>query len=87
MQNRAADAIEPLQRALRRSEDPTVETLLAAALAATERGEEALEQLRRTTARRPPHLPAFVDYGKQLARMGRFEEGIAALEARHRVRT
>jgi tetratricopeptide (TPR) repeat protein len=80
MQNRAADAIEPLQRAARRSQDPAVETLLAAALAATGRGEEALAQWRETTARRPPHLPAFVDYGKQLARMGRFEEAIAALD-------
>ena len=80
MQNRAAEAIEPLERAGRRSEDPAVETLLATALAAAGRGEEALEQLRRTTARRPPYPPAFVDYGKQLGRMGRFEEAIAALD-------
>jgi predicted Zn-dependent protease len=60
MQNRAAEAIVPLERAARRSGDPTIETLLATALAAAGRRDEALDQLRRTTARRPPFAPAFL---------------------------
>src|ERR1700710_2852399 len=37
MQNRAAEAIEPLERAARRGEAPDIETLLATALAAAGR--------------------------------------------------
>src|ERR1700710_292364 len=47
LQNRGAEAIAPLERAARRSDDPVIETLLAAALAADGRSDEALEQLRR----------------------------------------
>jgi Flp pilus assembly protein TadD len=80
MQNRAADAIAPLERAARRSGDPSTETLLATALGADGRGDEALDQLRRTTARRPPYAPAFLEYGGQLARIGRFDEANEVLE-------
>jgi len=45
IQNRAADALIPLQQAARRAADPEVETLLGLALAATGYGEEALDQL------------------------------------------
>src|SRR4051794_17265971 len=79
MQNRADEAIVPLQRAARRSDDPAVETELAIALAAAGRRDEALEQLRRTTARRPTFPRAFVEYGGLLAKTGRPEEGIAGL--------
>lgn len=81
MQNRGAEAIAPLQKAARRGEDPVVETLLGAAFALTGRLDEALEQLRRATARRPPYPPAFLEHGIQLARAGRFEEAMAALES------
>lgn len=81
MQNRGAEAIAPLEKAARRGEDPVVETLLGAAFALTERLDEALEQLRRATARRPPYPPAFLEHGIQLARAGRFEEAMAALES------
>jgi Flp pilus assembly protein TadD len=81
MQNRAREAIDPLQRAARRSDDPEIETLLAAALAASGRDDEAFEQLRRTTARRPPFLPAFLELGRTLGDIGRFDEAIAALES------
>jgi predicted Zn-dependent protease len=80
MQNRAADAIAPLERAARRSGDPSTETLLATALGAAGRGDEALDQLRRTTARRPPYAPAFLEYGGQIARIGRFDEANEVLE-------
>jgi Tfp pilus assembly protein PilF len=81
MQNRAAEAIVPLERAARRSGDPTIETLLATALAAAGRRDEALDQLRRTTARRPPFAPAFLEHGGQLAKIGRFDETNAVLES------
>ena len=81
MQNRAEEAIVPLERAARRSDDPTVETLLAAALAGVGRSDEALDQLRRTTARRPPFPPAFLEQAVQLGKLGRVEEAIAVLES------
>jgi predicted Zn-dependent protease len=81
MQNRPVEAIDPLQRAVRRGDDPAIETLLATALTAAGRDEEAFEQLRRTTARRPPFPPAFVELGRQLRNVGRFDEGIAVLES------
>jgi tetratricopeptide (TPR) repeat protein len=81
MQNRPDEALDPLQRAARRSNDPETETLLAAVLAAAGRGDEALDQLRRTAARRPPFPPAFLELGNQLGKAGRFDEGIAVLES------
>jgi predicted Zn-dependent protease len=81
VQNRAGEAIDALQRAARRSNDAEIETLLAAALAAAGRDDEAMDQLRQTTARRPPFLPAFVELGRQLGEAGRFDEGIAVLES------
>ncbi|WP_291865241.1 tetratricopeptide repeat protein [Bradyrhizobium sp.] len=81
MQNRGAEAIAPLEKAARRSQDPAVETLLGAAFALTGRIDEALGQLGRATARRPPYPPAFLEHGIQLARAGRFAEAIAALES------
>jgi tetratricopeptide (TPR) repeat protein len=80
-QNRPAEAITPLERAARRSDDPKIETLLAAALAAAGRRDEALDQLRRTTARQQPFPPAFREYADQLARAGQFDEAIAVAEA------
>ena len=77
MQNRPAEAIAPLERAARRSGDPAIETLLATAGCR----DEALDQLRRTTARRPPFAPAFLEHGGQLATIGRFEEANAVLES------
>jgi tetratricopeptide (TPR) repeat protein len=80
MQDRALEAIVPLERAARRSDDPALETQLAAALAAAGRIDEALERLRQTTARRPPFAPAFLEYGGQLSRIGRLEEANAILQ-------
>ena len=80
MQNRAAEAIVPLERAARRSGDSAIETELAIALAAAGRREEALEQLCQTTARRPPFPKAFVEHGGLLAKIGRLEEAVAVLE-------
>jgi tetratricopeptide (TPR) repeat protein len=81
LQNRPAEAITPLERAARRSDDPKIETLLAAALAAAGRRDEALDQLRQTTARHPSFPPAFREYADQLAKAGRFDEAVAVIEA------
>ena len=81
IQNRPTEAITPLERAARRGDDPKIETLLAAALAASGRHDEALDQLRKTTARRQPFPPAFREYADQLAKAGRFDEAIAVAEA------
>jgi Flp pilus assembly protein TadD len=80
MQNRVGEAIAPLERAARRSDDPAVETLLAAALAAAGRNEEAFDQLRKATARRPAFPPAFSEHAGQLVRTGKLDEAIAVLE-------
>lgn len=80
MQDRAVEAIVPLERAARRSDDPALDTQLAAALAAAGRIDEALDLFRRTTARRPPFPPAFLELGGQLSRIGRLEEAAAVLE-------
>jgi tetratricopeptide (TPR) repeat protein len=81
MQNRASEAIITLQRAARRSENPAIETLLAVALAAAGKSEEASDQLQRTIERRPPFLPAFLEYGSQLSKAGHFDAGVTVLES------
>lgn len=81
IQNRPAEAIAPLERAARRGNDPKLETLLAAALGAAGRRDEALDQLRQTTARRPAFPPAFREYADQLAKAGRLDEAIAVAES------
>src|SRR4051812_5170718 len=80
MQNRHAEAMAPLQNAARRGSDPEVDTLLAVVLAAAGRDDEALDQLRQATARRPPFQPAFLELAGQLSKAGRLDEGIAVLE-------
>lgn len=79
-QNRPHEAIDPLQKVARRSSDPEIETLLAVALAAAGRDEEALDRLRETAARRPPFPGAFVELANQLGKIGGFDEGIEMLE-------
>jgi Flp pilus assembly protein TadD len=80
-QNRGAEAIPHLEKAARRSSDAGIETLLGAALGSAGRRVEAIEQLRQTTARRPPFTPAFQELAGQLANAGRLEEAIAAVES------
>ena len=58
-----------------------IETLLGAALGGAGRREEAIEQLRRTAARRPPFTPAFQELAGQLAKAGRIDEAIAVVES------
>ena len=80
-QNRGAEAIGPLEKAARLSSDPGIEMLLGAALGSAGRREEAIERLRRTTARRPPFMPAFQELAGQLAKAGRTDEAIAVVES------
>lgn len=79
--NRAEEAIAPLEKAARRNNDAGIETLLGAALGGAGRRADAIEQLRRTAARRPAFLPAFQELAGQLARAGRIDEAIAAIES------
>jgi len=79
-QNRQGEAIVPLEKALRRSSDPEVETLLGAALCGSRRSVDGIEQLRRTAARRPPYLPAFQELAGQLAKTGQLNEAIRIVE-------
>jgi len=80
-QNRQREAVDVLQRSVRRSDNPEIETLLAVALSAAGRGDDAIAQLQRTIARRPPFAPAFIELGRQLSTAGRFEDGIELLES------
>src|SRR5437868_3672522 len=80
-QNRGGEAIAPLEKAARRSSDASIETLLGAALGSAGRRTEAIEQLRRTTARRPPFAPAFQELASQLSQAGRIDEATAVVES------
>jgi len=79
-QNRAREAIAPLEKVARRATDPEIETLLGAALGRGGRRADAIEQLRRTAARRPPFLPAYQELAGQLAADGRLGEAISVIE-------
>ena len=79
--DRAGEAIVPLEKVARRTGDAGIETLLGAALGSAGRRAEAIEQLRLTTARRPPFLPAFQELAGQLAKAGRVDEAIAVIES------
>jgi Tfp pilus assembly protein PilF len=80
MQNRAVEAIPLLERVARRGENPAIETQLAAALVAVGRHDDALVQLRRTAARRPPFMPAFLELAGQFGKAGQYNDAIAMLE-------
>ena len=80
-QDRGNEAIASLEKALRRGDDPGLEILLGAALGGAGRRGEAIEQLRRTAARRPPFPPAYQELAGQLAKAGRIDEAIAAMES------
>jgi predicted Zn-dependent protease len=77
MQNRLREAVEALRPAVALSPDPGLETLLARALAMAGRRDEALDQLRRTTARRPAFVLAFLELGELLAKAGRSDDALA----------
>ena len=79
-QNRAGEAIVPLQKTARRGSDAEIETLLGASLCGSGRSADGIGQLRRTVARRPPYLPAFQELAGQLAKTGELDEAIRTVE-------
>jgi tetratricopeptide (TPR) repeat protein len=81
VQGRGAEAVAPLTSTAQRTQDPAVETLLARALAAAGRRDDAIAQLRQATQRRPAYPLAFLELGEALGASGRPSEGIAILEA------
>src|SRR6201995_5795428 len=78
---RAGEAVAPLERAARRTEDAGIETLLASALAAAGQIKDALDRLHQATARRPAYAPAFIEYARQLGRAMKVDDAIATAEA------
>jgi predicted Zn-dependent protease len=79
-QNRAEEAVAPLEKAARRSGDPSLETLHAIALGSSGRDKEAITQLRGITARRPVFPPAFRELATRLNKSGESDAAIAVLE-------
>ncbi len=78
LQNRIADAIAPLEAAARGNHDPQIETMLGIVLRQAGRIEDALSELKRAVKRRPPHAPAFYEYGCLLSFLNRDEEAVEA---------
>jgi tetratricopeptide (TPR) repeat protein len=76
-QDRAREAVDALRAPTALSQDAGLETLLARALAMAGRSDEAFDQLRRTTSRRPPFVLAFLELGELLGRAGRSDEALA----------
>jgi tetratricopeptide (TPR) repeat protein len=83
MQDRAADALAPLEEAARASRDPEIDTLLAIALRRLGRNVDALSRLKRATRRRPPFGAAFHELGYLLFSMERYADAIEVLSRGH----
>ena len=81
-QQRASEAVAPLEKAILRGSDPELETLLGAALCESRRGADGIAQLRKTAARRPPFLPAFQELAGRLAKSAELTEAIKVIEER-----
>ena len=80
-QNRGHEAVAPLEKAARRNGDAAIETLLGAALGSAGRRNDAIDQLRKTTERRPPFAPGFQELAGQLDASGRPDEAVAVIES------
>lgn len=80
-QNRLDEAIVHMAKFARRTDQPSIETLLAGMLAAVGRRDEALDHLRRAVARRPHYIPAFVELALQLRKTGQFDEAMTVAES------
>lgn len=80
MQDRADDAIEPLEKAFKSLRDPAIETQIAIALRKAGRTDEALKRLARAVKREPAFPAAIHEYAYLLYSLGRTEEAVAVLE-------
>jgi len=78
-QNRAAQAVAPLEKAARALQDPAVETQLGMALRQTGRSDDAILTLRRAVKRRPPHPDAFHELAYSLYLAKRADEAVTVL--------
>ena len=79
LQGHPRQAVTPLERAARASQDPTIETQLAIALRQTGRTDDALARLQRATKRRPAYPAAFHELGFLLFSLHRIDEAIAVI--------
>jgi tetratricopeptide (TPR) repeat protein len=80
MQDRASEAIAPLERASRSLRDPAIETQLAIALRKAGRTEDALVRLQRAAKQVPVFPAAIHELGYLLNSLGRTDEAIEAIE-------
>jgi tetratricopeptide (TPR) repeat protein len=81
MQERADEAIAPLEKAFRSLRDPAIETQLAIALRKAGRTDDALGRLARAIKRKPPFPAAIHEYAYLLHSLDRSDEAIGVLKA------
>jgi tetratricopeptide (TPR) repeat protein len=80
MQERGADAIAPLERAVQQNRSAQLETQLAMVLRQAGRIDDALKRFARAIKRAPPFPPAFLEYGNLLIRERRLDEAVDVLQ-------
>ena len=80
MQDRADEAVAPLEKAARASRDPEAETQLAIALRHSGDNDKALLWLRRAVKRTPPFAAAFHELGYLLFSLQRHDEAVGVLK-------
>lgn len=81
MQDRADEAIAPLEKAFRSLRDPAIETQLAIALRKAGRTDDALNRLARAVKRKPVFPAAVHEFGYLLYSLDRADEAIDVLKA------
>ncbi len=81
MQDRAEEAIAPLEKAFRSLRDPAIETQLAIAYRKAGRIDDALSRLGRAAKRKPVFPAALHELGYLLYSLGRTDEAIEVLKA------
>jgi tetratricopeptide (TPR) repeat protein len=81
MQDRAEEAIAPLEKAFRALRDPAIETQLAIAFRKAGRVDDALNLLGRAARRKPVFPAAIHEFGYLLYSLGRTDEAIEVLKA------
>jgi tetratricopeptide (TPR) repeat protein len=79
-QNRAREAVAPLEQAARERSSSRIETHLGKALLESGRASEALTRLQRAIELQPPFVAAFQQLGILLCSMRRFDEAEAVLK-------
>lgn len=80
LQDRADEAVAPLEKAARASRNPAIETQLSIALRHVGKTDKALIWLKRAVTRTPPFAPAFDELGFLLRMLNRPAEAIAPLK-------